>query len=175
MKKTAFLFYCLVLISICCSSCQADSDSGSTNLQPAGILSEEPQQLAAVGAELAGHSLEIMLARTFDEKTQGLMFYESLAEDRGMLFVYSEPRLMSFWMHNTKIELDLIFFSEQLTITEFIKSMQPGYGLPTSQLPRYVSKFPAQYALELKAGMIDKLGLKVGDRLEIPITMLYSE
>ncbi len=173
MKKTVFLFYCLVLISICCSSCQADSNKST--LPVSGIFSGAPQQLEKIDASLAGHSLRIMLARTMDEKSQGLMFYDSLAENDGMLFVYPSPRLMSFWMYNTKIELDLIFFSDQLTITEFVRSMQPGYGQPAAQLPRYVSTMPAQYALELKAGQIDKLGLQIGDRLDIPITMLYSE
>jgi uncharacterized membrane protein (UPF0127 family) len=173
VKKTVFLFYCLVLISICCSSCQADANSSAPSTS--GIHSGIPQQLEKVDASLAGHSLRIMLARTMDEKSQGLMFYDSLPENEGMLFVYPSPRLMSFWMYNTKIELDLVFLSDQLTITEFVRSMQPGYGLPATQLPRYVSTIPAQYALELKAGQIDQLGLKIGDQLDIPITMLYSE
>ncbi|MEW6708922.1 MAG: hypothetical protein AB1403_03795 [Candidatus Riflebacteria bacterium] len=42
-------------------------------------------------------------------------------------------------------------------------------------MPRYISQMPAQYALELKGGMIKKAGIKVGDRLDIPVTMLYSE
>lgn len=116
-----------------------------------------------------------MLARSADEKAKGLMFFDSLSENEGMLFVYPAPRLMSFWMYNTKIELDLVFFSDQLLVTEFIEAMQPGYGLLPSQLPRYVSQQPAQYALELKSGMIKQLGLAVGDRLDIPITLLYSD
>lgn len=139
------------------------------------LYGQAPQQLPKVDASLAGHSLKIMLARSANEKSQGLMFYETLAEDEGMLFVYSEPRQMSFWMYNTKIELDIVFFSPDLQITEFIRSMQPGFGKSPNQLPRYVSEHPAQYALELKAGTIDRLGLQTGDRLEIPITMLYSD
>lgn len=133
------------------------------------------QVLPETAATLAGTSLKIMLARSYEEKALGLMYYPSLDENRGMLFVYSEPRSMSFWMKNTMIPLDLVFFSPDLEVTEWIKSMQPGYGSPESTLPRYTSTGPAQYALELNAGMIDKLSLKVGDRLDIPITLLYSD
>ncbi len=103
------------------------------------------------------------------------MFYESLEPDQGMLFVYSTPRIMSFWMYNTKISLDLVFFSDQLRVTEYIESMEPGYGIPPEMLPRYVSQISAQYALELKAGSVKRLGIKSGDQLEIPLTMLYSD
>lgn len=103
------------------------------------------------------------------------MFYETLPENEGMLFVYSSPRIMSFWMYNTRIPLDLVFFSDQLTVTEWIESMQPGYGTVPTLLPRYVSQLEAQYALELNAGAIKKLGIKVGDSLEIPLTLLYSD
>ncbi|MFZ5951692.1 MAG: hypothetical protein ACOYXC_13360, partial [Candidatus Rifleibacteriota bacterium] len=60
-------------------------------------------------------------------------------------------------------------------VSEYIEAMQPGYGQLPSRLPRYLSQMPAQYALELKGGMIKKAGIKVGDRLDIPVTMLYSE
>lgn len=103
------------------------------------------------------------------------MYYDFLAENHGMLFVYQTPRTMSFWMKNTKIPLDLVFFSDTLEITEWIENMQPGYGKPENLLPRYTSQSPAQYALELPAGSIVRLGLKTGDRLDIPVTLLYSD
>ena len=112
------------------------------------------QALPETNASLAGHDLNIMLARTFDEKAIGLMFYEKLEENRGMLFIYSAPRLMSFWMKNTMIPLDLIFFSENLEITEWIENMEPGYGRPEAGLPHYKATEPAQYALELNSGMV---------------------
>jgi hypothetical protein len=116
-----------------------------------------------------------MLARTNSEKSKGLMYFDTLGEKEGMLFVYSSSQIMSFWMYNTKIPLDLIFFSENLEVTEWVKHMKPGFGIPPTQLPRYISSMPAQYALELNAGSIEKFGIKYGDKLEIPITMLYSE
>lgn len=168
----------LLLLSLFCQACQADSGSSAPAAQPWSPVSVKQgnfQVLPETSASLAGHNLNIMLARTFDEKAMGLMFYEKLEENRGMLFIYSAPRLMSFWMKNTMIPLDLVFFSENLEITEWIEGMEPGYGKSEASLPHYRATEPAQYALELNAGMIKKLGLKKGDRLEIPITLLYSD
>lgn len=116
-----------------------------------------------------------MLARTDVEKLLGLMYFDQLDDDKAMLFVYNSPQLMSFWMRNTKIPLDLIFLSDNLEITELIENMLPGYGKPDHQLEYYRSVMPAQYALEMAAGSIARLKLKPGDRLVVPVTVLYSE
>jgi len=151
------------LLTACRSAAQADSPTAS------------PQTLSVTEATLAGHKLSISLARTYEEKARGLMYVESMQDSSGMLFVYETPQIMSFWMKNTKIPLDLVFFTENLEINGWIKDMQPGYGLPENSLPRYVSEQPAQYALELNAGSIERLKLKFGERLEIPLMLLYSD
>lgn len=135
----------------------------------------QPQKLPLVKAKLAGKELNLMLARTAFEKAKGLMFYKDLPSDWGMLFIYDYPHVMSFWMKNTIIPLDLIFFSNDLRVTELIKNMAPGKGKRDANLPHYSSKEPAVYALELNAGSIEKFGIKVGDKLEIPFMLLYSD
>lgn len=135
----------------------------------------QPQKLPLAKAKLAGKELSLMLARTGFEKAKGLMFYKDLPDNWGMLFVYDQPHLMSFWMKNTIIPLDLIFFSKDLKVTEWVKNMTPGYGKRDASLQRYSSKEPAVYALELNAGSIEKFGIKVGDKLEIPLMLLYSD
>lgn len=135
----------------------------------------KPQTLPQVVGELNGHRINIALARTVLQRTKGLMFAKSLDENKGMLFVYKAPKMMVFWMKNTKIPLDLVFFSPDLQITECIEGMVPGFGKKESELPRYSAKYPAQYALELPAGSIRKFELKPGDVLKIPLTFLYSE
>lgn len=157
----------LLLITGLLTACRGDAHAES--------YIGTPQTLPTAEAILAGNNLTLWLARTHPEKSYGLMFFDAITNDHGMLFVYDSPRIMSFWMKNTRIPLDLIFFSENLEINGWIKDMQPGYGLPERSLPGYVSDLPAQYALELNAGSIDRLKLKLGDRLEIPITLLYSD
>lgn len=135
----------------------------------------QPQNLPKVEAKLADKKLNLMLARTDYQKAKGLMFYKEIASDTGMLFIYNTPHKMSFWMMNTRIPLDLIFFSKDLVVTEYIKDMKPGYGINPNLLPHYDSKGDAQYALELKSGCIDEFQIKIGDRLEIPQILLYSD
>ena len=179
MKRSPATIICLLLLNFLCLACQADSGPDPVQPAPVAVPVEvrqgDFQILPETVASLAGTRLNIMLARTFAEKAQGLMYYESLAENRGMLFVYQQPRNMSFWMKNTMIPLDLIFISENLEIIEWIENMEPGFGQPETALPKYKSTQPAQYALELNAGQVKKLGLKIGDRLDIPITLLYSD
>jgi hypothetical protein len=161
----------LLLLTGFLAACRSDASAEPA----AGTANESAQTVQATEAKLAGHSLEIWLARTSSEKSRGLMYFDAIEATQGMLFVYEAPQIMSFWMKNTKIPLDLVFFTENLEINGWIKNMQPGYGLPEQGLERYVSELPAQYALELNAGSIERLALKLGDRLEIPLTLLYSD
>lgn len=158
----------LLFLTVCLAACRSDVHAESPSADSA-------QTVQAAEATLAGHRLTIWLARTYPEKAKGLMYVDSIAENQGMLFIYEAPQIMSFWMKNTRIPLDLVFFTKNLEINGWIKDMQPGYGLPERSLAHYVSELPAQYALELKAGSIERLALKHGDRLEIPLTLLYSD
>ncbi len=160
----AALLFLTAFLAACRSDAHAESHSAET-----------AQILQTAEATLAGHPFTIWLARTSQEKARGLMYFDSVEETQGMLFVYETPHIMSFWMKNTKVPLDLVFFTENLEINGWIKDMQPGYGIPDRSLAHYVSELPAQYALELKAGSIERLALKYGDRLEIPLTLLYSD
>lgn len=135
----------------------------------------QPQELPFAQATLAGRSVRLMLAKTSQQQMYGLMFRVELGADEGMLFCYDTPRQMSFWMKNTILPLDLIFFDADLRITEFIKGMKPGIGINDALLPRYTSAGLAQYGLEMASGTIDAWNLRSGDRLEIPLPLLGTE
>lgn len=168
VKKLTFVLETVLLFLFCFTT-------NSSVAQQYPQFSPEPQKLSFVNASLGNNPLKLMIARTNYERAKGLMFYEEIASSTGMLFVFKEPHKMSFWMRNTRIPLDLIFFSEDLAVTEWIKNMVPGYGKPIYRLNHYTSKEKAKYALELKAGSIEELNIKIGDRLEIPLILLYCE
>lgn len=174
MKKQflQLLFITFVILSILGCGHSSPASAQYRNQDPNLY---EPQVLPKTEATFNGHKLWLMLAKSDFEKAKGLMFYRELASDTGMLFVYDYSHRMSFWMMNTRIPLDLIFFSEDLRVTEYIKNMTPGYGKKADTLPHYNSKKPARYALELNAGLIEKLNIKIGDKLEIPQIFLYSD
>jgi hypothetical protein len=186
VRNKSLLILFVIFINVFLVACRADSEDRINPITPAAansslpvdsssLSSASPQLLEKVPVRLASQSFNIMLARNAAQRTKGLMFYNSLEKNEGMLFVYPYPRKMTFWMMNTLIPLDLVFFSDNLQITEWIENMKPGNGLSSENLPRYSSIMSAQYALELPAGSVKSYGLKVGDYLEIPLTLLYAE
>ena len=86
-----------------------------------------------------------------EARTHGLMFRESLGQEAGMLFVFDEEIPLSFWMKNTLIPLDVLYFDAE---GNFISSatMVPCMGDPCST---YASLSPARYALEVNAGFVE--------------------
>lgn len=134
----------------------------------AGTLVSQEQTLPWVEARLGNHPLRVMVAKTPAEQQRGLMFRPSLGDGEGMLFAHESPRILSFWMKNTLVPLDLLFFSPRGDVTEWIEGLEPDPGLPDEELPSYTSQKEAQFALEVASGSIRKWGLRKGDRLTVP-------
>ena len=114
----------------------------------------------------SGEKIQIELAITGKEHQQGLMNREKLSAQHGMLFVFENPRPLSFWMKNTLIPLDLLYLDHVGSIIDII-TMMPCPTTET-QCPNYVSSKPAQYGLEINAAESKILNLKVGDVLQLP-------
>jgi uncharacterized protein len=112
-----------------------------------------------------GQAILLEVARTSEEQEIGLMYRTDLAANRGMLFVFSPPRPVSFWMKNTLIPLDMIFVSNGVVkyIGKNIPPCKvtncPGYGPETNTAIDSV--------IELRAGSATQLKIQVGDRLKI--------
>jgi uncharacterized membrane protein (UPF0127 family) len=95
-----------------------------------------------------GISLQLEIAKTQEERSKGLMFRETLNEGHGMLFIFDTNQYLSFWMKNTLIPLDILFFNNA---GKFVSrtSMEPCI---TSECPSYPSGGPATYAVEVPKG-----------------------
>ena len=107
---------------------------------------------------------ELTLAITPEEHAKGLMQQTHLNEQQGMLFIYQQPQHLSFWMKNTKIPLDILFFDEAGQLLEIHKEIPPCAKTPCKT---YENKHPAQYILEIRGGLSDKHHLKPGDVFEL--------
>ena len=105
-------------------------------------------------------TVQAEVARTPAEREQGLMYRESLAKGKGMLFVFSDSQIRSFWMKNTFIPLDIAYLDAELRIVE-IQAMEPE---STTSLP---SALPAMFALEVPLGWFEEMGISVGARARL--------
>ena len=99
------------------------------------------------------------LAITDKEKETGLMFRKSLDKESGMLFVYGSMNFLYFYMKNTLIPLDIAFIDSNYKIID-IQSMEP---LDETTI---VSARRSMYALEVNRGFFERVGLKVGDKID---------
>lgn len=96
------------------------------------------------------------------ERAQGLMFREELGKDAGMLFVYPRPRLVSFWMKNTLIPLDIIFVDRKGRVRQIHANAQPGDLNPKTSGPNILA------VLEINGGFARMLGIAPGSVLRHP-------
>jgi uncharacterized membrane protein (UPF0127 family) len=121
----------------------------------------------------------IELALSEKEQQQGLMWRKTLDEEQGMLFVRQEAQIMSFWMKNTLVPLDIIFLDQDGVIVKIWQmpveeQQRQGESLNDyeGRMPTYSSGKPASFALELKAGVSEVLQLKPGDKINLEIEKL---
>lgn len=111
---------------------------------------------------LNNQTFNVVIAKTVKTHMQGLMYKKELAENEGMLFFFPISAKHSFWMKNTYIPLDIIWFNDQKEVVYIEKNCQPCKTLICKS---YIPQAPAKYVLELNANMSDKINLKVGDKI----------
>lgn len=109
------------------------------------------------------HRFQLEVARTSSERLKGLMDRPSLPNDAAMLFMFPEERILSFWMKNTLISLDIVFLNSDGVVVD-VQTMVTQVGVPDSQLIIYRSAQPARYAIEMNAGLGEELGIESGDQ-----------
>ena len=131
-------------------------------------ISSSPDNLGQIlpitaKTEIKGEIIELEVARTQKQQALGLMFRESLPDNRGMLFPFSEPHITRFWMKNVPISLDMIFLYEG-QVKAIFANVPPCSDDPCSD---YGPDTLITQVLELRGGRAEELGLEVGDRLDI--------
>lgn len=103
------------------------------------------------------------IADTAAERSQGLMYRDSMPADRAMLFDFGVPRAVSMWMKNTKIPLDMIFADNRGKVIAVAENTVP-YSTDTVGVNE-----PVRAVLEVNAGTARRIGLKPGGRLIHPL------
>ncbi|MBX3402602.1 MAG: DUF192 domain-containing protein [Phycisphaeraceae bacterium] len=127
--------------------------------------------------KLAGKTFHLQIAADFDTRMRGLGGRTHIDDDGGMIFVFpaSQVAVQNFVMRDCPIDIDIIYtdgVGRILTMHEMKAEPPRGEGEGKdgeaneryeARLPKYSSRYPATFVIELRAGTMKKLGLKEGD------------
>jgi uncharacterized membrane protein (UPF0127 family) len=112
------------------------------------------------GGGLAFFTVEV--AATPVETSYGLMFRRSLPEDSGMLFLFQPDQIISMWMKNTYIPLDMLFVRRDGVIVKIVTHTEP-FSLTTINSDELVKG-----VIEIGGGVAAKKGINTGDIVLYP-------
>lgn len=113
--------------------------------------------------ELGGQRYLVEIADDDAERARGLMFRDAMPAERGMLFIHEREEPQAYWMKNTRIALDILYFDDMRRLVSQQRDVPPcSLG---DQCPPYPSDAPARYVLELNAGEAARLQLQEGVQL----------
>jgi len=137
--------FCLTLLMIVvCTACSAGGPS----------------------VEIGGKRFSVEIAETRQKQALGLMYRDEMPAEHGMLFIFPNEAPRSFWMKNTRIALDIMYFDKDLNMVSASLETKP---CRVSRCPSYPSIAPAMYVLELNAGTAEALGVGPGARMTLEL------
>ncbi len=156
-RKSFVLFFSVVFLG--CFSCKENPEK-TVKTEPIVFRKEGELVIKRQKVDTVITIFDIEIAETDYETQTGLMYRDHMEAHQGMLFIFPDERMHSFYMKNTEIPLDLIFIKADSTIVSFQENARP---LDESGLS---SKVPVTYVLEVNAGLVQKWTLEVGDKIQ---------
>lgn len=159
MKRTAFTLASVGVLIIGAAVFFGLSGKDRVNLSAQTIDS------ARAVVEIANKEFVAETAMTVEEHGQGLSGRQSLNEGAGMLFVFEPEQNVSFWMHDMRFSLDMIFIRDSRVIAIERNVPVPNEPIDPDKLPRYSPNQPVSHVLEVNAG--EATGIKIGDTVNI--------
>lgn len=113
------------------------------------------------------HKIEVEIADTPETRERGLGGHAPLSENEGMLFIFDNPEVQTFWMKNMTFPIDIVWIGTDANGKAFVagieKNVDPQIGAVDSALALYQSPVPVRYVLEARGGLMDKWGVRMGD------------
>ncbi|HSD63292.1 MAG TPA: DUF192 domain-containing protein [Ignavibacteriaceae bacterium] len=108
--------------------------------------------------------INIQIASNEFDRELGLMNRKSMDENQGMLFIFPDIQVRSFWMRNTMIPLDMIFIDDSKTVLNIAKNTTPYADIS------YPSAEPAKYVVEVNGGFCDRHNITSGAKVNWALT-----
>lgn len=156
MKIHRYLLVITVIFFIGLSSCKEETKK-VIRTKPVTFTKEGSLHIYKQETDSLITSLDIEIAETDYETQTGLMYRKGMETNQGMLFIFPDVAMHSFYMKNTEFPLDIVFIDENLKIASIQKNAKPFNEDGLS------SKVPVKYVLELNAGLSDSWSLEIGD------------
>lgn len=125
-----------------------------------------PKRLNQPTVSFGNKSFQVEIAQTDAERQQGLMYRETLDEDRWMLFIFTNEWIHNFWMKNTLIPLDMIRINE-IDWKNRVVDIQTAEPCITSKCELYEPTWDSLFVLEINAWLAEKYGIHVWDLVYI--------
>jgi len=155
MRNSTALSVSAILFFTLATAVRADSPPMDLGTYPRATL----EIVQHAGDSARRFSFDVWVADTPARSEQGLMYVRDLPAGRGMVFPFTPPRVVGFWMKNTYIELDMLFIDSGGHVVKIIERAPP------LRLDLLGSDQPVAAVLELRGGEVGLLGLKVGDQV----------
>ena len=159
MKKHLFRFvlFSFLMFLVACNKPKANNEENELETNQLEIDFIKEGTLNLINQENVIKTIEIEIASDDYERQNGLMNRSKIDENKGMLFIFEEPKIQQFWMKNTRIPLDIIYLDENKKVINIARNTEPYLetGVPPSATP-------AKYVLEVNGGSSDKWGIKEG-------------
>jgi uncharacterized protein len=164
-KTRLSLLICLGIFVIGCSSpTVADSSLNRESITQSQSLEDLGQKLPITAQVKIGDRLiELEVAKTPQQQALGLMYRQSLADNRGMLFPFESPQMARFWMKNVSIDLDMVFLRAG-EVQYIAENVPPCREIPC---PTYGPNVLIDQVIELRGGLAQELAIKVGDQIQV--------
>ncbi|WP_405380963.1 DUF192 domain-containing protein [Maribacter sp. LLG6340-A2] len=158
IKKTYYSIAVLLALSLLVFSCKEESKK-TIATQNINFTHEGDLTVFLNTSDTVKTKFNIEFAETDYETQTGLMYRKGMEKKQGMLFIFPDERMHSFYMKNTEFPLDIIYIKENLKIASFQENAQPLNETGLS------SQVPIKYVLEINGGLAQELGLSIGDSI----------
>ena len=140
------------------AGCSSNNKSTQGSKSTAALKTTE---IGTVVFSSAGRTVRVKseVVRSHQDQMKGLMYREELCAFCGMLFIYPEAKVHTFWMKNTYISLDMIFINGEMKVMGVVENAPPLTEDSQS------IDLPSRFILEVNGGFVKKHGIKAGDRV----------
>ncbi len=135
----------------------------------------------AVTVEIGDERFTVQVANDDARRIQGLKGVTEISHGGGMIFIFPNNQVRSFWMADCLVDMDVMFLDPQGRVTaihtmkvEPPRRAEEPISTYQRRLPGYSSGYPAQFAIELRAGTLQRLGVEVNSKVPLDLTRLKA-